>query len=137
MSSDLKSPISFMMGAYADNPNSVILQAVSFLFLGYMSICTYWSIFRINISWAYQLQGPQLSPPSSLLFNGEYLSRLQFAFGYNFPVSWYFTFSLEFELILSLQVGSEVTHNPFPEWKNSVRWFNFPVGIFRSGLSVF
>ena len=59
MASNLKSPISYMMGAYDDSPNSIILQAISFLFLGYMSLCTYWSIFRINISWAYQLQGPQ------------------------------------------------------------------------------
>eukprot|EP01039_Chlorochromonas_danica_P008285 gene8285-9135_t len=85
MASNLHSPIGSMMGAYQlSQAKPVIVQAISFLFLAYMSMCTYWTLFRMNISWAYRLQGPQLSPPSSLIFNGEYLARLQFAVGYNF-----------------------------------------------------
>ncbi|RYH13071.1 hypothetical protein EON65_36555 [archaeon] len=85
MASKLQSPIGFLMGAYdLDLAEPVIVQAVAFLVLAYMSICTYWTLFRLNIGWSYRLQGPQLSPPSSLIFNGEYLSRLQFALGYNF-----------------------------------------------------
>ena len=86
MATEWRSPVGYVMGAY--NPprekNAVVMQAVSFLALSYMSICTYWSLFRLNLGWAYTLQGPQLSPPSSLIFNGEYFSRLQFALGYNF-----------------------------------------------------
>lgn len=81
-----RSPVGFFMGAYGPHGqlNAVAMQGVSFFALSYMSICTYWSLFRLNLGWAYTLQGPQLSPPSSLIFNGEYFSRLQFALGYNF-----------------------------------------------------
>jgi LMBR1-like membrane protein len=81
-----RSPVGFFMGAYGPQGqlNAVAIQGVSFFALSYMSICTYWSLFRLNLGWAYTLQGPQLSPPSSLIFNGEYFSRLQFALGYNF-----------------------------------------------------
>jgi hypothetical protein len=78
------------MGAYGPFSSSnverdlTMIQAVSFLALAYMTLCTYWSLFRINIGWGYRLQGPQQSPPSSLIFNGEYFSRLQFSLGYNF-----------------------------------------------------
>ena len=86
MAAHWSSPVGYMMGAYSPQTdvNSVVIQAVSFLALSYMSICTYWSLFRLNLGWAYTLQGPQLSPPASLIFNGEYFSRLQFALGYNF-----------------------------------------------------
>lgn len=85
MASKLQSPIGFLMGAYElDLAKPVLVQAVAFLVLAYMSMCTYWTLFRLNIGWSYRLQGPQLSPPSSLIFNAEYLSRLQFALGYNF-----------------------------------------------------
>jgi hypothetical protein len=81
-----RSPVGYLMGAY--NPqraeNALVMQGVSFLALSYMSICTYWSLFRLNLGWSYTLQGPQQSPPASLIFNGQYFSRLQFALGYNF-----------------------------------------------------
>lgn len=81
---ELKSPVGAMMGAYSRDKNAVIMQGVAFLALSYMSMCTYWSLFRLNLGWAYTLQGPQQSLPASLIFNGEYFSRLQFALGYNF-----------------------------------------------------
>ena len=64
--------------------SSYLAQSIIFIFLSYMSVCTYWSLFRLNIGWAYTMQGPHLSPPSSLLFNGTYFCRLQFYIGYNF-----------------------------------------------------
>ena len=85
MASRLESPIGYFMNAYNPSQSSPILvQAVSFITLSYMSVCTYWTLFRLNIGWSYRLDGPQLSPPSSLIFNAEYLSRIQFALGYNF-----------------------------------------------------
>lgn len=85
MASQLQSPLGWLMGAYLlSDAEPVIVQGVAFLALAYMSICTYWTLFRLNIGWSYRLQAPQLSSPSSLIFNGEYLSRLQFALGYNF-----------------------------------------------------
>jgi hypothetical protein len=61
-----------------------IVQALSFAYLFYMSLCTFWSLFKINLGWSFTLQGPHQSPSSSLLFNATYLSRLQFSLGYNF-----------------------------------------------------
>jgi hypothetical protein len=72
-----------------------------------MSVCTYWSLFQINLGnipyalyyiscttivncrflysgWQYKLAGPQLSNQSSLVFNAQYVSRLQFSLGFNF-----------------------------------------------------
>ena len=89
LASELRSPVAYLMGAYNtsfSNESSVLVQGVAFIFLAYMSICTYWSLFRINLGWAYSLQGPQQSSPSSMIFNAEYFSRLQFTLGYNFLV---------------------------------------------------
>lgn len=85
MASSLHSPIGLIMSGYNQETQSgTMIQAVAFIFLSYMTLCTYWPLFRLNIGWSYRLQGPQQSPPSSLIFNGEYLSRLQFSLGYNF-----------------------------------------------------
>ena len=85
MSSQLHSPIGIFMTAYDyQTSNSVMVQGISFIALMYMSMCTYWPLFRLNIGWTYKLQGPQQSSPFSLIFNAEYLSRLQFTIGYNF-----------------------------------------------------
>lgn len=84
MSSSLHSPIGILIGAYDNNTNKILIQIVSFLFLSYMSVCTYWSLFRINLGWSYTLYGPQQSPHSSLIFNGIYFTKLQFSLGYNF-----------------------------------------------------
>jgi len=85
MSTSLDSPIAIMMTAYGyQKRNSVMVQGIAFVVLMYMALCTFWPLFRLNLGWAYKLQGPQQSSPFSLVFNAEYLSRLQFAIGYNF-----------------------------------------------------
>jgi hypothetical protein len=84
MSSSLRSPIGYIMGIYSPVTDTTIVQGIAFLVLCYMSVCTYWTLFRMNIGWSYRLMAPQLSPPSSLIFNGEYLSRLQFSIAFNF-----------------------------------------------------
>ncbi len=85
MGSELHSPLGELMSAYnSSSSDPVLVQGISFLLLTYMSICTYWTLFRINIGAAFRLQGPQLSPPAALIFNAEYFSRLQFSLGYNF-----------------------------------------------------
>ena len=38
----------------------------------------------MNLGWLHTLQGPQQSSPASLIYNGQYFSRLQFSLGYNF-----------------------------------------------------
>ena len=73
------------MNAYVGkNDHALVIQSVAFISLFYMSMCTYWSLFQINLGWQYKLQGPQLSGHSSLVFNAQYFSRLQFTLGFNF-----------------------------------------------------
>lgn len=93
MASELQSPIGALLGAYdsgtAAAPDSeshfVFVQTLAFLSLAYMSICAYWSLFRVNLfGLEYTLQSPQLSPSGALIVNGEYFCRMQFSLGFNF-----------------------------------------------------
>jgi len=91
MASSVSSPFGAMMSQPGPNASAAQrssdlfeVQMVSFLALCYMSVCTYWSLFRVNLGWTYKLQGPQQSTASSLIFNGQYFSRLQFSLIYNF-----------------------------------------------------
>lgn len=85
MSSNVQSPIGdTIVGLSNTGAGVFIVQTISFGYLFYMSLCTFWSLFKINLGWSFTLQGPHQSPASSLLFNATYLSRLQFSLGYNF-----------------------------------------------------
>lgn len=87
MPTDLNSPVGlWLVSLSQDSSNFIAIQIISVLTLAYMSICTYWSLFRINLGAMYTLQGPQLSLPASLIFNAQYFSRLQFSLGYNFLI---------------------------------------------------
>ena len=81
----LPSPISFMLNKTSNS--NVGVQLICFLILLYMSVCAYYTLFSLKLGWYFTLQGPQQSPPSSLIFNAEQLSRLQFALGFNFLLS--------------------------------------------------
>ena len=48
MATGITSPIAILINENVENNAG---QAVLFLFLTYMSICTYWSLFRINLGW--------------------------------------------------------------------------------------
>ena len=67
--------------------SSLSVQIASFIVLAYMGLCTYYSLFTLKIGWHFSLAGPHQSPPSSLIFNAEYFSRLQFSLGFNFLLS--------------------------------------------------
>ena len=85
MASNLRSPLGGIMDAYQGKGDYVVvIQSIAFLALFYMSVCTYWSLFQINLGWQYRLAGPQLSSYPSLVFNAQYFSRLQFSLGFNF-----------------------------------------------------
>ena len=93
LSTSLHSPIGILIGAYStstsseqfqqQHASSSFIQLITLVTLAYMSFCTFWSLFRLNLGWAYTLQ-PYQSTASALIFNGQYLSRLQFSLGYNF-----------------------------------------------------
>ena len=90
MASSLHSPIALMLGLYngidgGGTASPVFVQTLTFLTLAYMSICAYWSLFRINMfGLEYTLQSPQLSAPAALIVNAEYFCRMQFSLGFNF-----------------------------------------------------
>lgn len=85
MTFGIQSPIGYIIVALSSSGAGIFpIQLVSFLCLAYMSLCTYWSLFKMNLGWSYTLHGPHQSPDSSLLFNANYISRLQFPLGFNF-----------------------------------------------------
>ena len=87
MASSLSSPIGLLLENLAmGHMDFIAIQTIALLSLAYMSICTYWSLFRLNLGAMYSLQCPQLSLTPSLIFNAQYFSRLQFALGYNFII---------------------------------------------------
>lgn len=85
MSTNLRSPIGFLLVNMSEEGAGLFMvQSVSFIYLLYMSFCTFYSFFKLNFGWNFTLQGNQQSPGTSLIFNATYLSRLQFSLGYNY-----------------------------------------------------
>lgn len=57
MSTDLRSPIGFLLVNMSDNGAGLFMvQTVSFLYLFYMSFCTFYSFFKMNFGWSFTLQ---------------------------------------------------------------------------------
>lgn len=71
--------------------NNSITKANGFFFmitalipLLYMSACVYSSLFKLSFFGPYCLRGYKQSPGVALLFNAQYLIRMQFPLGYNY-----------------------------------------------------
>jgi hypothetical protein len=62
----------------------VLFQLAALLPLLYMSLCVYSSLFKLSIFGRYRLRGSKQSPGVALVFNAQYLVRLQFPLGYNY-----------------------------------------------------
>lgn len=90
MSTDVTSPLGWLVDGIGEGTDdtqesgSLGVQVICFFALAYLAVCTFYSLFCMNIGYDYSLSGPRSSGPSSLLFNGCYSARLQFALGYNF-----------------------------------------------------
>lgn len=81
----MQSPVGMLLVHLSSGGGSVfVVQCFAFFALAYMSICTYWAMFRMNLGWAFTLQPNQQSPATSLLFNATYFCRLQFSLAFNF-----------------------------------------------------
>ncbi len=79
------SPVGSMIVAFSDAGAGVfVVQVVSFLNLFYISLCTFFGLFKVNLGWAYTLQPDKQSSDSSMLYVSAYVSRLQFSLGYNY-----------------------------------------------------
>jgi len=60
------------------------IQVLALLPYAYMSLCTFYSLFKLKLFGLLTLCGPQQSTPGPLLFNAIYLIRLQFPLGLNY-----------------------------------------------------
>jgi hypothetical protein len=81
LSTQWRSPVGIIMGVYATEGSLVYatLFGVALLFVLSLSVVVYASLFSLT-----GLAGPRQSNTSSLIFNAEYATRLQFSLGYNF-----------------------------------------------------
>jgi len=62
----------------------VLFQIAALVPLLYMSACVYGSLFKLSIFGPFCLRGCRQSPGVALIFNAQYLVRLQFPLGYNY-----------------------------------------------------
>ena len=63
--------------------HTVSIQLIALIPYCYMSLCTFYSLFKLKLFGLLRLSGPHQSTPGPLIFNAIYLSRLQFPLGYN------------------------------------------------------
>jgi hypothetical protein len=82
----LPSPLGLMIDANKNGNSTLGVQVICFVVLSYLALCTFYSLFNVNIAGVAYSLSPQSSPPSSLLANGIYFSRLQFSIGFNFVI---------------------------------------------------
>ena len=84
------SPFSWTLHAldkYYHRGNSstrILFQIAALIPLLYMSICVYTCLFQMSLLGPYCLRGNQQSNGVALVFNAQYLVRLQFSLGYNY-----------------------------------------------------
>ena len=78
-------------GSIDSGDNSIIawIQLVAVVPYAYMSLCTFYSLFKVNLFGMLALYGPRHSTPGPLLFNAIYLIRLQFPLGFNYLLTVY------------------------------------------------
>merc|ERR1711920_592443 len=62
----------------------ILFEIIALVPLLYMSICVYRSLFKVQIFGLYALRGYKQSPGVALVFNAQYLVRMQFPLGYNY-----------------------------------------------------
>eukprot|EP00584_Thalassiosira_punctigera_P012780 CAMPEP_0172548706 /NCGR_PEP_ID=MMETSP1067-20121228/17934_1 /TAXON_ID=265564 ORGANISM="Thalassiosira punctigera, Strain Tpunct2005C2" /NCGR_SAMPLE_ID=MMETSP1067 /ASSEMBLY_ACC=CAM_ASM_000444 /LENGTH=677 /DNA_ID=CAMNT_0013335961 /DNA_START=460 /DNA_END=2493 /DNA_ORIENTATION=- len=62
----------------------IIFQAFALIPLLYMSLCVYACLFQMSLLGPYCLRGNRQSAGVALVFNAQYLVRLQFPLGYNY-----------------------------------------------------
>jgi len=80
------SPFSFLLDLFAggDEPMGYLIVFFSIILLIYVSICVYSSLFKLSFVDHFTLRGHKQSYGVALLFNAQYLVRLQFPLGYNY-----------------------------------------------------
>lgn len=77
------SPFAFILRAF-DGKRGLLFQLAAMIPLLYMSMCVYGSLFKFSLFGRYRLRGHKQSQGVALIFNAQYLVRLQFPLGYNY-----------------------------------------------------
>jgi hypothetical protein len=77
------SPFAWLLRAF-DNDRGLLFQLAAMLPLLYMSLCVYSSLFKFSLFGRYRLRGSKQSQGVALIFNAQYLVRLQFPLAYNY-----------------------------------------------------
>lgn len=81
------SPFSWTLAAlhqWGGSSSQILFQLAALVPLLYMSICVYTSLFQMSLLGPYCLRGNRQSHGVALVFNAQYLVRLQFPLGYNY-----------------------------------------------------
>lgn len=81
------SPFALLLGVFDSGESKdrgVLFQLAALIPLLYMSICVYSCLFKLSLFGSYRLRGSKQSPGVALVFNAQYLVRLQFPLGYNY-----------------------------------------------------
>ena len=81
------SPFSWILVAldqWGGSSSQTIFQLAALVPLLYMSICVYTCLFQMSLLGPYCLRGNKQSHGVALVFNAQYLVRLQFPLGYNY-----------------------------------------------------
>ena len=71
-------------GASQGKGTEILFQICALIPLLYMSICVYTCLFQMSLLGPYCLRGNRQSHGVALVFNAQYLVRLQFPLGYNY-----------------------------------------------------
>lgn len=77
------SPFALILRAF-DGHRGFLFQLAAMIPLLYMSLCVYGSLFKFSLFGRYRLRGSKQSQGVALIFNAQYLVRLQFPLGYNY-----------------------------------------------------
>eukprot|EP00804_Cyclotella_cryptica_P011084 CCRYP_013543-RA/>CCRYP_013543-RA protein AED:0.18 eAED:0.18 QI:543/1/1/1/0.66/0.5/4/285/692 len=78
------SPFSWLLHVLDEYDNSILFQIAALIPLLYISICVYTCLFQMSLLGPYCLRGNRQSHGVALVFNAQYLVRLQFPLGYNY-----------------------------------------------------
>ena len=77
------SPFALFLGMSGES-RGILYQIAAMIPLLYMSVCIFSSLFKLSIFGPFCLRGKKQSPGVALVFNAQYLVRLQFPLIYNY-----------------------------------------------------
>ena len=77
------SPFALLL-RWFDETRGILFQLSALIPFLYMSICVYSSLFKLSLFGPYKLRGRKMSAGIALIFNAQYLVRMQFPLGYNY-----------------------------------------------------